>query len=61
MDIEERTPPPMANKKLWEMAKVITDKQKAAKEYPSDRIDFNLLEEFWFDWLEEQIFESTTH
>lgn len=58
MSEEERTPPPITNQKLWEMAKVITDKQKAAKESPTDKIDFNILEGIWFDWLNEQIFPT---
>ena len=47
---------PLTNQKLWEMAKVITDKQKAAKEQPTDKVDWNMLEEMWFDWLEEELF-----
>ena len=38
------------------MAKVITDKQKAAKENTTDKVDWNILEEMWFDWLEEELF-----
>lgn len=47
---------PLTNQKLWEMAKVITDKQKLAKEQPTDKVDWNMLEEMWFDWLEEELF-----
>jgi len=47
---------PLTNQKLWEMAKVITDKQKSAKEQPTDKVDWNMLEEMWFDWLEEELF-----
>ena len=47
---------PLTNQKLWEMAKVITDKQKAAKEQPTGKVDWNMLEEMWFDWLEEELF-----
>lgn len=46
------------NKKLWKMAKVITDKQKSAKEEPTDKIDWNMLEEEWFDWLQEELSTS---
>jgi hypothetical protein len=46
----------LTNQKLWEMAKVITDKQKAAKENTTDKVDWNILEEMWFDWLEEELF-----
>lgn len=47
---------PLTNQKLWEMAKLITDKQKLAKELPIDNVDWNMLEEMWFDWLEEELF-----
>lgn len=47
---------PLTNQKLWEMAKVITDKQKAAKYQPTEKVDWNMLEEMWFDWLEEELF-----
>lgn len=47
---------PLTNQKLWEMAKVITDKQKSAKEQSLDKVDWNMLEEMWFDWLEEELF-----
>lgn len=47
---------PLTNQKLWGMAKVITDKQKTAKEQPTDKVDWNMLEEMWFDWLEEELF-----
>jgi hypothetical protein len=47
---------PLTNQKLWEMAKVITEKQKAAKEQLTDKVDWNMLEEMWFDWLEEELF-----
>lgn len=46
---------PLTNQMMWKMAKIITEKQKAAKEQPTDKIDWNLLEEFWFDWLEEEL------
>lgn len=46
---------PLTNQMMWKMAKIITEKQKAAKEQPTNKIDWNLLEEFWFDWLEEEL------
>lgn len=47
---------PLTNQKLWEMAKLITDKQRKAKELPTDKVDWNMLEEEWFDWLEDELF-----
>lgn len=47
---------PLTNQKLWDMAKVITVKQKTAKEHPTEKVDWNMLEEMWFDWLEEELF-----
>jgi hypothetical protein len=47
---------PLTNQKLWEMAKLITEKQKKAKENPLDKIDWDSLTEDWFDWLEEELF-----
>ena len=46
---------PLTNQMMWKMAKIITEEQKNAKELPTDKIDWNLLEEFWFDWLEEEL------
>ena len=47
---------PLTNQKLWEMAKLITDRQRKAKELTTDKVDWNMLEEEWFDWLEEELF-----
>jgi hypothetical protein len=47
---------PLSNQKLWEMAKLITDRQKKAKEQPTAKVDWDMLEEMWFDWLEEELF-----
>ena len=47
---------PLTNQKLWEMAKLITDRQRKAKELLTDKVDWNMLEEMWFDWLEEELF-----
>ena len=47
---------PLTNQKLWEMAKLITDRQRKAKELPTDKVDWNMLEDEWFDWLEEELF-----
>ena len=51
---------PLTNQKLWKMAKVIADKQKAAKEQITDKVDWNMLEGEWFDWLEEELFGNDT-
>jgi len=45
---------PTDNKKLWKMATLIVEKIKAAQCVPSEKIDWNMLEELWFEWLEEQ-------
>jgi len=47
---------PLTNQKLWDMAKLITDRQRKAKEQPTDKVDWDMLEEVWFDWLEEELF-----
>jgi len=51
---------PLTNQKLWEMAKVIVDRQKAAKEISADKVYWDMLEEAWFDWLEEKLFGNDT-
>lgn len=38
------------------MAKLITDRQRKAKDEPTDKVDWDMLEEMWFDWLEEELF-----
>jgi hypothetical protein len=53
---EVRQPLLLTNQKLLEMAKVITEKQKAAKVEPTDKVDWDMLEELWFDWLKEELF-----
>lgn len=50
--------PKYTNQKLWEMAKVITDKQKAATEIDLSKVDWNMLEESWYDWLEEELIKN---
>lgn len=47
---------PITNQKLWEMAKEITDKLRNAKTMPTDKVDWDLCQELWFDWLEEELF-----
>lgn len=47
---------PLTNQKLWRMAKLITDRQRKAKELPTDKVDWDMLEEEWFNWLEEELF-----
>ncbi len=41
---------PLTNQKLWEMSKVIVDKQKKVKDLKSD-VDWESLTEDWFNWL----------
>ena len=55
IEILSNQKPPLTKQKLWEMAKVIADKQKAATENPTDKVDWNMLEEMWFDWLDEEL------
>jgi hypothetical protein len=47
---------PLTNQKLWEMAKLIADRQKNAKELLSNKVDWNMVEESWFYWLEDELF-----
>jgi hypothetical protein len=53
-----RTPNPISNKKICDMAKVIVDRQKVAKDIDFKKVDLNSLEEDWFDWIEEILFEN---
>jgi len=53
-----RVPNPITNQKIWDMAKVIVDKQRIAFESDSANLDWNSLEEDWFDWIEEILFED---
>jgi len=53
---KERISIPLSNQKLWEMAKLITDRQREAKKLLTDNVDWDMLEVEWFDWLEEQLF-----
>ena len=41
---------PLTNQKLWEMAKLITDRQRKAKDSPTDKVDWDMLEEMWFSY-----------
>jgi hypothetical protein len=50
-----RTSLPLTNQALWDMAKTIVDKQREASKLTKP-VDWNSLEEDWFDWLEEGIF-----
>jgi len=48
---------PLTNQKLWDMAKVIVDRQKKAMELNSDSdVYWEILQEDWFNWLEEELF-----
>lgn len=51
---------PLTNQKLWDMAKLITDRQRKAKELSNDKVYWDLLEEEWFDWLEDELFGELT-
>jgi predicted house-cleaning noncanonical NTP pyrophosphatase (MazG superfamily) len=44
----------ITNKKLWEMAKTITEKQQKTLETKGN-IYWNVLEELWFEWLEDEL------
>ena len=46
---------PLTNQQLWDMAKTIVDKQKEASKLTKP-VDWDILEEDWFDWLEESLF-----
>jgi hypothetical protein len=48
----------ITKQKLWDMAKVIVEKQKAATTVDINMTDTDLLEELWFDWLEENLLED---
>lgn len=48
----------LTNQKLWEMAKVIVSKQKETMISDSSKIDWNMLEDLWFDWLDDELFEE---
>jgi hypothetical protein len=48
----------ITKQKLWDMAKVIVEKQKDATIIDIKQIDTDLLEELWFDWLEENLLEE---
>jgi len=50
----QRSVPLPTNQKLWDMAKVIVEKQKEAKKLKDD-VDWDILEDDWFDWLGEEI------
>ena len=46
---------PITNQILWDMSKVITEQQKKASETDTSKVDWNMLEEDWFDYLEETL------
>ena len=56
LKITARRSLPLTNQKLWEMAKVITAKQKVAKDEHTDMVDWNDLQDEWFLWLEAELF-----
>jgi hypothetical protein len=49
---------PLTNQQLWDMAKVIVEKQKIANDSPKIKIDWEDLEEDWFHWLEDSLFSN---
>jgi len=53
--------PLATNKKLWAMAKVITERQKAAKESTTDKVDWDELMGEWFDWLKDELCGDDTN
>jgi len=53
-DVFSVSVPLPTNQKLWDMAKVIVKKQKEAKKLKDD-VDWDILEDDWFDWLGEEI------
>jgi len=60
---EFRTPAPegervtvVTNQQLWDMADRIVQCQKAANDSPSNKIIWSMLNEDWFDWLNNILF-----
>lgn len=54
----ERQPPPITNQKLWDMsAKIVECLKKAYESDPGgiNKISWGMLQDQWFDWLEEEI------
>ena len=47
---------PLTNQQLWVMAQTITEKHKKATEVDLTKVDWNMLQGEWFDWLEECLF-----
>ena len=45
-------------KKLSEMAKNITDTQELACNVEPENVDWEMLEEMWFDWLFDEIIKD---
>ena len=46
---------PITNQILWDMAKLISDRQKKASETDTSKVDWEMLEVTWFDYLEETL------
>lgn len=53
---KSRKPLHLTNQKLMLMAKTITEKQRMASQVVESKVDWNMLEEMWFDWLEDELF-----
>lgn len=59
MSEQTRIPNPITNQKIWDMSKVIVDRIKQANASNFEEpIDWLLLEELYFDWIEEILFEG---
>lgn len=48
----------LTNQELWNMAKDITNAQKKVLEVDITKVDWNMLEELWFDYLEEKLVDN---
>lgn len=48
----------LSNQEIWDIAKDIVNSQKKILEVDSTKVDWNMLQELWFDYLEEKLIES---
>lgn len=48
----------LTNQELWNMAKDIINAQKKVLEVDITKVDWNMLEELWFDYLEEKLVDN---
>lgn len=49
----------LSNQEIWDIAIDIVKAQKKVSEVDITKVDWNMLEELWFDYLEEKLIEST--